>query len=132
MLKVSTKSQYGLRVMICLALSKNKICSLKEISQKERISFDYLEKIASKLEKAGLIKSKKGCKGGYFLAKISQKIRIGEIVKAVEGNAPLVRCTARSGSCPMIKKCFAKKFWQKLQKSLDASLNSLTLADLVK
>jgi len=118
--------------MVYLALHKNEICSLKEISQKEGISFDYLEKIVSQLEKTGLLKSKKGSRGGYSLAKPSSKIKIGEIIRAVEGNAALVECTSKSGCCPMIKKCFAKKFWEKLQKSLNATLNSLTLADLIK
>jgi Rrf2 family transcriptional regulator, iron-sulfur cluster assembly transcription factor len=118
--------------MVHLALYKGKICSLKEISQKEGISFDYLEKIISRLEKTGLVKSKKGSRGGYFLARPSRKIKIGEIIRAVEGNASLVKCTARAGNCPIMKKCLAKKFWDKLQKSLNAVLNSLTLADLIK
>jgi len=118
--------------MVFLAKRKDKICPLKDISQKEGISFDYLEKIISKLEKTGLVKSKKGSRGGYFLAKSPQKVKIGEIIRTVEGDAPLVRCTAKSGRCPMEKKCFAKKFWSKLQKSLNATLNSLTLADLIK
>ena len=132
MLKISTRSQYGLRAMVFLAQFKGKIFSLKEISKKEGISFDYLEKIVSKFEKAGLVESKKGSRGGYFLSKSPDKIKIGEIIRAVEGNAPLVKCTAKSGKCPMMKKCFAKKFWQKLQKSLNSFLDSLTLNDLIK
>jgi Rrf2 family transcriptional regulator, cysteine metabolism repressor len=132
MFKVSTKSRYGLRAMVCLAKSKKEICSLKEISRKERISFDYLEKIVSRLEKNGLLKSKRGSKGGYFLAKHPQKIKIGEIIRAVEGDALLVKCITKSGHCSIINKCVAKKFWNKLQKSLNTALDSLTLADLIK
>ena len=99
---------------------------------KEGISFDYLEKIISRLEKAGLVKSKKGSQGGYFLAKSPRKIRRGEIIRAVEVNTSLVKCTAKSGYCPIKNKCFAKKFWDRLQKTLDTTLNSLTLADLLK
>ena len=132
MLKISTKSQYGLRAMVYLAKCKRAVCPLKSISKEERISFDYLEKILSKLEKAVLVKAKKGVQGGYFLAKKPSKIRISEIICALEGNRGLVRCTAKGRRCPMEKKCLAKSFWLKIQKTLDTALNSITLADLVK
>jgi len=132
MLKISTKSQYGLRAMVFLAKCGERISSLKLISAKENISFDYLEKIISRLEKAGLTRSKKGSQGGYVLAKPPQRIKIGEIIRALEGDAGLVKCTTKAGHCPLEKKCFAKKFWGKLQKSLNSALDSLTLADLIK
>ncbi len=117
--------------MVCLAEDQNKVHSLKEISKKEKISFDYLEKIACKLKKAGLIKSKKGSQGGYFLGRLPRKIKIGEIIRILEGEAGLVECTGKQGSCPLKKSCSAKKFWIKLQNSLNSALDSLTLADLI-
>jgi len=133
MFRISTKSQYGLRAMIYLAKCKCKICSLKEISKKEGISFDYLEKILSRLEKAGLIRSKKGSQGGYFLSKKPARIRIGEIIRALEGEKGLVMCTVKHGkNCPLERKCLARSFWFKIQKSLDSVLDSITLFDLIK
>ena len=117
--------------MIFLAKRQDKVSSLRKISQEEGISFDYLEKIVTKLEKSGLLISRKGSLGGYFLAKPANKIKIGEIIRAVEGNTPLVECSQGSKKCPMIKKCFAKKFWGKLQNSLNKALDSLTLAELI-
>jgi len=136
MLKISTKSQYGLRAMVYLARFKDKICPLKIISGKEGISFDYLEKIISKLEKTGLIKAKKGVQGGYFLAKSPKRIKIGEIIRALEGDTVLVKCIApirkRGYRCPRERKCLTKNFWQKIQKTLNSALNSITLADLIR
>jgi len=129
-MRISTKSQYGLRAMVYLAKNKNKISSLKEISKKEGISFDYLEKIISKLEKTGLLRSKKGVQGGYFLAKKPEKIKIGQIIKALEGEMVLVKCLKYF--CPKEKKCLTKNFWKKIQDSLNSVLDSLTLADLIK
>jgi len=129
-MKISTKSQYGLRAMVYLAKCKGKRCSLKIISQKENISFDYLEKILSKLEKAGLVKAKKGVQGGYILGRKPSKIKIGEIVRTLEGEIVLVRCLKHI--CPRGKKCLTRTFWKKLQDSIDKALNSLTLADLLK
>jgi len=117
--------------MVCLAKCKDRICPLKEISKKEGISFDYLEKIAARLEKAGLVGAKKGAQGGYFLNKKPSKIKIGEIIRALEGEKSLVKCMAGNYHCPMEGKCLSKKFWEKIQSSINSVLNSLTLADLV-
>jgi len=129
-MKISTKSQYGLRAMIYLAKNKDRICSLTEISKKEKISFDYLEKIFLKLEKAGLVRSKKGPLGGYYLAKNPKKIKIGEIISALEKNIFLVKCLDEI--CPQQSKCLAKNFWKKLNDNIQKTLNSITLANLLK
>jgi len=136
MFKISTKSQYGLRAMVYLARFQDKICPLRVISKKEGISFDYLEKIILKLEKTGLIKAKKGSQGGYFLGREPSKIKIGEIIRTLEGNAGLVKCiTLGKGGkyhCPKERECLTKNFWKKIQDSLNSALNSITLADLIK
>ncbi len=129
-MKISTKSQYGLRAMVFLAQHKNKILPLKIIAKKEGISLHYLEKIISALEKKGLVKAKKGFQGGYFLAKKPEKIKIGEIIKALEKDIPLVKCLKEF--CPRSKKCLAKKFWRNFHKTISLAINSLTLADLIE
>lgn len=135
-MKISKKSQYGLRAMTYLAkVSKDKkICPLKEISEIEEISFDFLEKIFSKLEKVNLVKAKKGVRGGYFLARNPQKIKVGQIIRVLEGTMAPVKCLEREIKflCPQEKRCLTKNFWQKLQNSLNFTLNSITLKDLLK
>ena len=131
-MRISKKTQYGLRAMVYLAHCrfKNKVCPLKKISQDESIPFDFLEQIVSKLGKANLVKAKKGTQGGYFLAKNPEKIKIGEILKVLDEEINLVRCFRHF--CPREKKCLTKNFWQKLNKSLISTLNSVNLADLIK
>jgi Rrf2 family protein len=129
-MRFSTKSQYGLRAMIYLAKKKGKFTTLKEISQSEKIPFNYLEKIMTKLEKSGLLKSKKGLKGGYSLAKNSQRIKVREIIEVLEGKPQLARCIFNF--CPRSKKCLAKNFWKKINKIIISTLDSITLADLIK
>lgn len=130
-MKFSTKSQYGLRGMVYLARNEDRVVPLKEISEKESISFDYLEKIFAKLEKANLIKTKRGVLGGYFLAKKGKKIKIGEIIRVLEDSFPSIKCLGGK-DCPMEKGCLAKSFWKKIYVSLNKSLDSMTLYDLIK
>lgn len=128
-MKISKKSQYGLRAMVYLAKhsSEKEVCSIKEISKKENIPFDYLEKIVSELEKADLVKAKKGVQGGYFLAKESRQITAGEVVRVLESTVP-VSCLG----CQMARICSTKNVWDKVQDSVDSTLDSMTLADLIK
>ena len=136
-MRVSKKSQYGLRAMVYLASvfgKKNNIRSLKEISQKENISFDYLEKIISQLEKKGLVGAKKGVQGGYFLKRSPEKISVGEITRTLESTMSPVKCLAKEKryNCPRKKICKTVNVWKKVQNVLNSTLNSITLADLLK
>jgi len=128
-MQVSKKAQYGLRAMVYLAknFSKDKVCPLKKISEAEGIPFDFLEKIVSELEKAGLVKAKRGASGGYFLSKKAKEIKAGEIVRALETTVP-VGCLG----CLKADACSAKNLWDEVQDSLDSTLNSMTLEDLIK
>ncbi len=120
--------------MVFLAKNRKQIASLKMISQKEGIPFDYLEKILSKLEKADLINSRRGVRGGYSIVKPLSKIKASEIIQVLEGEISLVKCMTKiqKNYCPNKNRCMAKKFWQKIQDALYKSFNSLTLADLIK
>ena len=136
-MRVSKKSQYGLRAMVYLASvfgKKNNIRSLKEISQKENISFDYLEKIISQLEKKGLVGAKRGIRGGYFLKRSPKKISVGEIISTLESTMSPVKCLAKEKryNCPRKKICRTVNVWKKVQEVLNSTLNSITLADLMK
>lgn len=119
-MQISKKSQYGLRAMVYLARFPQKIHSLKTISKTEGMPFDYLEKIISKLEKAGFVKSKKGVQGGYFLAKKPAKIKIGKIIRTLEGDISLVKCITKEGGfiCPRKKNVLLKIFGLNFKKTL--------------
>lgn len=113
-------------------LAKNykakQICSTREISKKEGISFDFLEKIISQLEKAKLVKGKKGIGGGYVLSRLPSRINVSDIVSVLEENKKPVDCIF----CKRSKKCSAKNVWSKLEKALNKTLKSITLKDLIK
>jgi Rrf2 family protein len=134
-MKISKKSQYGLRAMAYLA-DKNDMCSLKEICQAEDMPFDYLEKIISKLKNAGFLKVKRGAKGGYFLARPPKEVKVGQIIKALEGTMAPVFCIASEKEkkyfCPREKICPTRIVWKKIQDILNSTLDSITLKDLTK
>lgn len=115
-------------VYLAKAFLEKKISPLKKISEKEEIPFDFLEKIILELEKEGLVKAKKGVSGGYFLARNPKKITAGEIVRILEGGTAPVYCIG----CARARSCMTKGVWNEVQVSLDSTLDSITLDDLIK
>ena len=130
MIKVSKKSQYGLRAMVLLAKSYKlkRVLSTKIISEKEGVPFDFLEKIISQLERVGLVQSKKGVQGGYMLSRSPAKITAKDIVSVLEGKESTVDCAF----CGRSKKCLTKNVWGKIDMAINKTLKSITLADLIK
>ncbi len=134
-MKLSTKSTYGLRAMLNIALDAGGgATSIMDISKKEGISMTYLEQLLNKLRRDGLVKSVRGPKGGYLLSKGPAEITVGDIVKALEGNISPVHCITVGKNpgriCKKNKSCVPKIVWMKLAKAIDDCLGSITLEDL--
>lgn len=127
-MKISKKSQYGLRAMAYLAdgYKQKKMPSIKKISEAEGIPFDFLEKIVMELEKAGLVKGKKGAGGGYVLSKSPKAISAFDVVSVLEKTTTPVDCSF----CGRSKRCMTKSVWKKIEKSMNNTLKSITLSDL--
>ena len=107
--------------------------SVAYISEREDISVPYLEQLLSKLRRKGLVKSIRGPKGGYTLAKKPKEITVGDIVGVLDGEITPVHCVAKKlsdKSCKMIDRCVTKAVWKKLKDATDGMLNSVTLKDL--
>ena len=125
-MKISTKTTYGLQAMVYLAKHGKQPVALKEISQKERIPFAYLEKIFSILEKNNLVKSKKGPNGGYMLAK--KNITLSDIIAPLEGD--IMKCISKG--CAMQCKCQTYNVGIKIQEAVYQTLKKIKLHDLTK
>ena len=100
-MKFSTRSTYGLRAMIVLAKHWQKgSISLANIAQKEKISPKYLERLFSRLKKAGLVKAEKGSGGGYKLTSHPSRVNVFDIINALEGKIYPFHCLTDSTSSP--------------------------------
>ena len=115
--------------MVLLAgnFKSKKLLSLKDISEKENISFEFLGKIFSELEKAKLVKGKKGIGGGYVLLKDPKKITAKDIVDVLEETTS-VHCSL----CGKKSKCASKNVWAKVDLALSKALKSVKLSSLIK
>ena len=134
-MKISTKGRYGLRALIDLAqYSEIEPVSINSIATRQGISERYLEQLMTLMKKAGLIKSIRGASGGYVLAKEIEEISVGDVLRALEGNLQPVECAAFSqdDSCEASGVCVTKYVWQRINESINKTVNEISLKQLVE
>ena len=94
---ISTRSRYGLRFLIDLAQHGTEgPIDLGSIAERQEIPETYLAKLVIPLRNAGIIRSARGAKGGYVLARSAGEIAVMEVVEALEGQSSLLECTGPS------------------------------------
>ena len=102
---------------------------LKSVSKRQNISERYLEQIFSILRKGGIITSKKGAQGGYFLARTAADITVGEILNILEGDLKIVSPSEERNDI----ECFMQKnIWNNINRQIEEYFDSVTLEALVK
>ena len=132
-MRLSTRSRYGVRLMLELALNYNTgYTFLKNIAKKEDISEKYLSHLVIPLKASGLIVSSRGAHGGYGLAKDPSLITIKDIVKTLEGSISLVECVKNPSVCKRASGCVTRDVWEILDEKISDTLSSITLKDLLE
>ncbi|MFZ2656710.1 MAG: Rrf2 family transcriptional regulator [Victivallales bacterium] len=131
-MRLSTKTRYGARLMIQLALDYGEGYSLlKDIAEKENLSEKYLSLIVLPLKAEGLIVSGRGAKGGYMLAKRPSLISMKEIVEVLEDEMPGDDVKEKSARQQASSDAVTGEVWRILDEKIKETLETFTLEDLV-
>lgn len=134
---LSKKTKYGLKAMVYLARNeKGGPILISEISQNERIPLKFLEGILLDLKKNGLLASKKGKGGGYFLDKKSSEISIATIIRVLDGPIALLPCVSlnyyqKCEDCVDEESCSLNRVMIQVRDKTLKVLEKQTLADLI-
>lgn len=134
-MKLSTKGRYGLKAMFELALHYGEgPIPLKSIAETQKISEHYLEQLIAVLKKNGLVSSVRGAQGGYMLIDSPRKIKVGDVIRALEGDIAPVDCvTDTSGTkCEREERCVTRLVWEKINNSVNEVIDSITLEDMIE
>jgi Rrf2 family transcriptional regulator, cysteine metabolism repressor len=136
-LQVSTKGEYGVRIMVDLARHYGgPPRSLTDIAQAELLPLAYLEQLAKLLREADppLITSTRGAHGGYRLSHPPTEITMGEVLRVLEGPIAPMIC-AREGEmteiCGFLDSCKIQFLWAKVRDAVAHTIDTMTLAELV-
>ncbi len=132
-MKLSTKVRYGVRAMLDLALNQGERPVLvKAIAEREDLSKKYLESLLATLKSAGLLRSVRGAKGGYLLARPAEEITMEMITTALDGPPMLVDCVDDPAICDHARECVTRDLWRDMTVSMRTTLRETTLAALAR
>jgi Rrf2 family cysteine metabolism transcriptional repressor len=136
----STKSEYGVRVMVELARRGGaEPVALAEIAEHEGLPLAYLEHLVARLRRAGLVESRRGAHGGYLLAREPAQITMAEVVEALEGQIAPIECFSSTpdGTIHCVREfdaervCTTKILWTRVRAAILDTLQETTLAELI-
>lgn len=131
-MKLSTKTRYGTRILIELALKIDQgAIQVSKIASSQKIPVKYLEQLLRTLKLAGIVKSVRGPKGGHLLVKAPEDISLGQIVRLFEGQTDLVECVSSPDKCDMASECLVRNAWYDATSVLYEKLDGISIADLV-
>ena len=139
-MRLSKRGEYGLRAMIILAepVEKNAmpVVQIKEIAQREQISAKFLEQILLALKNAGLLPSKMGVGGGYYLPRSSSESTLGHILRVLAGPVAPVKCVSQMSyepcGCPDEQTCGLRLVMGDVRNAIANLLDNTSLADVTK
>jgi Rrf2 family protein len=139
-MRLSKRGEYGLRAMIILAdAQKNSptgMIQIREISAREQIPAKFLEQILLALKNAGLVHSKMGVGGGYYLARASKEITLGQIVRTLDGPLAPIKCVSQMAyepcGCPDEETCGLRMVMGDVRNAIANLLDNTTLATVIK
>lgn len=109
--------------------------SIATVAQESSIPYSYLEQLIAPLKQGGLVEARRGATGGYQLARTPAEIRIGDIYRAMEGPIAPMDCVSENldmQTCPLIPACETRPVWERVRDSIAQTLDSMTLADLIR
>ena len=131
-MKLSTKSRYGLRAMVDMAVnSTGEHMTLSDIAERQDVSTGYLEHIFSTLKKAGLVNSVKGAQGGYMLADSPSNITVGIVLRVLEGDLSIVDKDNEKVKYNDLHDFLYKNIWYKVNENINLTVDTITLEDMV-
>jgi Rrf2 family protein len=140
-MRLSKRGEYGLRAMIVLAEhatdgSSPAMMQIKEISQREQIPAKFLEQILLTLKNAGLLHSKMGVGGGYYLARPAGEITLGQIFRILDGPVAPIKCVSQMAyepcGCPDEETCGLRLAMSDVRNAIAGILDTTSLADVTR
>ena len=135
-MRITTRGRYGLRAVLKLTVTETgKPISIRELSEKEDISPEFLEQIFFRLRKSGIIKSTRGPGGGFQLNRDPAEITVKEIFDAVGEEISLTPCTSNTdprSPCTREKRCIAHEMWVETADHINEYFRGITIANILE
>ena len=136
-MKLSKRGEYGLKALIELAANDSEEATpVRELAEREQIPLKFLEQILLSLKNAGLLQSRRGVNGGYYLARPAEEITLGQVVRTLDGPVAPIRCVSQMAYercvCPDENTCGLRLAMLDVRNAIADVLDNTTLADAAR
>ncbi len=131
MMRLTTFTDYSLRVLIYLAVSTEEQATIREIAQRYGISRNHLMKVVQELSQRGYVTALRGKNGGLSLNKAPSDIRLGTLVREMENDLALAECLGENNECILTPACGLKNVLTDALQAFFTTLNNYTLQDVI-
>lgn len=129
---IKRKTDYAIRSILYLCEKKERMADVNEISKKKHIPKIFLAKILQKLSKKSIVKSLKGRKGGFYLAKDPSKLTLMEIIEIMQGPISINICAVEKRKCKFSNICSVHPVWVEMRKEIEKELKRISFKKLIK
>jgi Rrf2 family protein len=131
--KLSNKGRYGVRALFDIAFHNDgRPTQIKDIAEREAIPARFLEQIFQDLKRAGLVGAKRGPRGGYHLARPAPEIRLGDVVRALEGPIAITGASEAPTKPPADGKDVTEAVFRELSLRIEGCFDGVTIADMCR
>ncbi len=133
-MRITYKGDYALKAMLELALNyeNGSILTIHELARRLDIPFKFLEQVLLDLKRGGFVESRRGKIGGYLLARPPVRIKLGEVVRFIDGPLEPIACVEKNyHGCKDIYNCIFRRVWEDVAKATTKIIDGVTFEDLV-
>ena len=134
-MRITYRGDYALKTILELALhyGEEPAATITELAKRLDIPTKFLEQILLDLKRGRFVESRRGSVGGYFLAKAPSEIKLGEVVRFIDGSVEPIACVSKEYSgCRDMGTCAFKDIWHEVNKATSKIIDNITFEDLVK
>lgn len=131
-MQITRETDYAIRCVLHLSYSPDKVTMVDEIAKERKIPKSFLAKILQKLARAKIVKSFRGIKGGFRLAKKPREITLLDVIEVIEGPVAMNKCAINKKICSLSNSCSVHPVWVEIRKDVEKRLRQQNFEKLIK
>lgn len=131
-MKITYKGDYAMKAVLDLALHyKRGLVTIHDLAKRADVPVKFLEQVLLDLKKGGFVDSRRGINGGYLLARRPKDIKLGEVIRFIDGPIEPIACVEKGYSgCKSIYNCIFRKICQEITQATSNIIDNITFEDL--
>ncbi len=132
-MRITYKGDYALKTILDLALHYDSgLVTIHDLAKRADMPLKFLEQVLLDLKRGGFVESRRGKVGGYLLAKLPSQIKLGEVIRFIDGPIEPIACIEKGYTdCKDLYRCVFRKIWHQVSGAISDVIDNITFEDLV-